>query len=501
MKKIIIIGSTLILLAIIVFWQTRSKEVESYQLVRGEVINYTYEMGIVSRGDNIQLSFPVGGTIQERLVNSGEKVIKGTPLVSLDKRDIQARLTIAEKALLAAKASLTMVQSEENYSIAELSLQQAEESLSSAEKSLEDTISLGETRIESSEREGKAIISSASLVVSDVMELISDVNTKFLSGTVTTEVRDARQKLDIIRVEEKKIEESWQQARNSLDKIYSSLEFVFNIIEEMPNFTTADRQAFNTVKTSVNQSYSAVSSLIQGHEILLSTIETETNIANAQYNTAKTAYQRAEKEWQSFVLNRPEEITIYSAKVTQAEKERDLLARQLADATLKAPFDGEVGEIMIQTGEIVAPNQTVIVFRPDNPFHIEANIYEGDIANIDIDTPVEIELVAFPDDSWSGEVFSIDSNPKLIDGVVHYQILITINEAPDNLRSGMTSDLKILSEREEDVLFMPVSAVRNKKVKVWRDNRWQEHEVVTGVRGEGIIEIKQGLEEGDYVAI
>ena len=75
MKKIIVFSLIAIfIVGIIIFWQTRSEEVESYQLVLGEVTNYTYETGTVSSGDNIQLSFPVGGKIEKRLVTSGVKV-------------------------------------------------------------------------------------------------------------------------------------------------------------------------------------------------------------------------------------------------------------------------------------------------------------------------------------------------------------------------------------------------------------------------------------------
>lgn len=58
------------------------------------------------------LAFQVGGQIEERLVDGGETVTRGQPLLTLNKRDLQENLNAARADAEAAKASLALARSD-----------------------------------------------------------------------------------------------------------------------------------------------------------------------------------------------------------------------------------------------------------------------------------------------------------------------------------------------------------------------------------------------------
>jgi multidrug efflux pump subunit AcrA (membrane-fusion protein) len=87
-----------------------------------------------------------------------------------------------------------------------------------------------------------------------------------------------------------------------------------------------------------------------------------------------------------------------------------------------------------------------------------------------------------------------------------YNIYITLNQVPDGLADGTTSDAAITIAKREGVLCLPRSVVRASGVdevvlKVWSDQAIETRTVTVGLRGDSDVEILTGLNEGDQVVI
>jgi membrane fusion protein (multidrug efflux system) len=114
-------------------------------------------------------------------------------------------------------------------------------------------------------------------------------------------------------------------------------------------------------------------------------------IASAQANIAVVTAQRAEAESQ-----------IRSLELQKAKAERDL-----SFTVLKAPFDGVVGNLAVQTGDLVSPGQRLAALVPVNQLYIEANFKETQVAEIRPGAEVEIHVDALEDHVIKGRVESI----------------------------------------------------------------------------------------------
>lgn len=79
---------------------------------------------------------------------------------------------------------------------------------------------------------------------------------------------------------------------------------------------------------------------------------------------------------------------------------RDRAALDLADRTIRMPFDGVVDRIFVDPGEYVLAGQRIILVHSPAQIRVEANVKETDIRFFRPGTPVRVTV-----DAWPGRVF------------------------------------------------------------------------------------------------
>jgi len=205
---------------------------------------------------------------------------------------------------------------------------------------------------------------------------------------------------------------------------------------------------------------------------------------------------------------RTEDVNLYQAQVKQAQAQVWLLYSQITDTKLKSPIDGQIAKIEKRIGELVqsASQDGVITILPADPYKIEVDIYEEDVAKMAVNNPVEISLVAFSDEILTGKVFSIDPAEKMIDGVVYYEISISMDSTVEGIKPGMTADLIIRTDFKENVLTLNERAVKSRNgkniVEILENKVVVEKEIEVGLEGtNNLVEVISGLEQGAQVIL
>ncbi|HYF09078.1 MAG TPA: HlyD family secretion protein [Acetobacteraceae bacterium] len=79
---------------------------------------------------------------------------------------------------------------------------------------------------------------------------------------------------------------------------------------------------------------------------------------------------------------------------------RERLALDLADRTLRMPFDGVVDRVFVDPGEYVTAGQRMLMVHDETRVRVEANVKETDIRHFAPGTRVRITV-----DAWPGRVF------------------------------------------------------------------------------------------------
>ena len=107
-------------------------------------------------------------------------------------------------------------------------------------------------------------------------------------------------------------------------------------------------------------------------------------------------------------------ITVLEAQRAEAESQirtlelaRDKAVRDLGFTVLKAPYDGVVGNISVQVGDLVSAGQRLAALVPVKDLYVEANFKETQIARLVPGSKVHLHVDAFEEDDIVGTVDSI----------------------------------------------------------------------------------------------
>jgi len=93
--------------------------------------------------------------------------------------------------------------------------------------------------------------------------------------------------------------------------------------------------------------------------------------------------------------------------VRTQELARDQAARDLSFTVLKAPYDGVIGNLAVQTGDLVSAGKRLASLVPLTELYIEANFKETQIGHLEPGSKVRVHVDAYEDQPIVGTVESI----------------------------------------------------------------------------------------------
>ncbi len=172
---------------------------------------------------------------------------------------------------------------------------------------------------------------------------------------------------------------------------------------------------------------------------------------------------------------------------------------------LVAPISGMVIVRSIEPGQTV--NSTTAILVLSDRLIVKAEIDETDIGRVRVGQESIISLDAYPDVEVKGRVDHISYESKIISNVTMYEVDILPNRVPKVFRSGMSANISIVEETRENVLLLPVDAVRrdgdvNYVMIRSGDRRSPIRRVIQlGISDEKNVEIESGLDSNDRVVV
>ncbi|MCD8333714.1 MAG: efflux RND transporter periplasmic adaptor subunit, partial [Clostridiales bacterium] len=147
---------------------------------------------------------------------------------------------------------------------------------------------------------------------------------------------------------------------------------------------------------------------------------------------------------------------------------------------------------------------TLFSITPQDTMTLEITLDEMDILKVEVGQEAAITLDAFPGQSFTGTVTSIDKSGSNSGGSSKYTAVITMDREDDML-AGMNASAKITLSTTENVLVIPEAALVEEDGTTLVYTTYDEDtdtlsdpvEVSTGVSDGTNVEITSGLEEGD----
>jgi HlyD family secretion protein len=158
------------------------------------------------------------------------------------------------------------------------------------------------------------------------------------------------------------------------------------------------------------------------------------------------------------------QLKAVEAAVTQAEASVQQAEVDVAHTVIQAPIDGVVIARNVDVGQTVAASfQAPVLFVIANDLsqmRVNASIDEADIGRVQTGQPVLFRVDAYPEREFSGTIQQVRLQPITVQSVVTYNTLISVDNAEQRLMPGMTATVSVIVRRRDDVLRLPLSALR-----------------------------------------
>ncbi|MBQ0710470.1 MULTISPECIES: HlyD family secretion protein [unclassified Ochrobactrum] len=168
----------------------------------------------------------------------------------------------------------------------------------------------------------------------------------------------------------------------------------------------ADKQAATAVLTNAQNTIARVQKL---HETRF-VAQAELDNAQSSLDQARAKLAGADAQIASAKAN----VAVLEAQYSEAasstkslELARDKAARDLSFTTLRAPFDGVIGNLSGKKGDLVSPGQKIAALVPVNELYIDANFKETQLASIKTGETAHIYVDAIDGTKFDGKVASI----------------------------------------------------------------------------------------------
>ena len=260
---------------------------------------------------------------------------------------------------------------------------------------------------------------------------------------------------------------------------------------------------------TVKEKYVDEGTYVQKGDLLLvlenSTLQTQLDNAEMSIKSAEMGIKNAQ-------------VTIKNAENSKKSAQNSLsqTRQQLDNYNITSPISGKIVYKNAQKGDVISTykiaNSNILATIADvSVLKFDVSIDELDITKIKVGQDVIVSVEALDNKEFAGKVANINTIGVNAAGTTNYTVVIEV-PGTDEIYSGMTVDAEIKVAKRENVLRVPLTAVRKDSVVYVKvnDELYQDEDekvpqgykkvpVEVGLNGKNYVEIVSGLSSGDIV--
>ncbi|MBS1199965.1 MAG: family efflux transporter subunit [Proteobacteria bacterium] len=198
--------------------------------------------------------------------------------------------------------------------------------------------------------------------------------------------------------------------------------------------------------------------------------------ARARLSIARAQQERAETLLNQGLLSKPDyekaalELATSQAQVVAGQVSVENARIALNDTEIRAPIAGTIIEKKVETGQVISsPTQdvgggTLLLKMADlSQVQVRVLVDETDIGKIAAGLPATVSVSAYPNQPFSGTVLKVEPQAVVEQNVTMFGVLVSIDNRDRLLKPGMNSEVTITVARKDDVLALPVPALRTSR--------------------------------------
>jgi HlyD family secretion protein len=517
------------------------------QVQKGTLVVSVSGSGQVSVSNQIDIKPKVSGDVVYIGVKNGQEIKAGTLIVQLDARDAEKAVRDAEVNLESAKLSLEKLKKPADA----LSILQAENSLAQAKESKQKT----EDDLKKAYDDGFNTVANAFL---DLPAIITGLHDILFNKDFNPSQENLSYYADAVKSYDDKVLQykndaynSYQTSRSAYDKNFADYKTVTRY-SDSATIEGLINETYDTTK-AIAEAVKSANNLIQFYKDkfaernLKPSALSDTHLSTLNTYTGKTnthllnllSIQNAIKNSRDVILNTERSIAekteslaklkagadaldIQSAELAVKQRENAFLdaKEKLADYFVRAPFDGIVAKINIEKSDSVSQS-TIIAKMISSQKLTEISLNEIDVAQVKIGQEAILTLDAFPQFEIKGRVIEISTVGTEEQGVVSYNVKISLEKESAEIKPGMSVNAKIFVSKKDNVLLVPLAAIksdsRGNYVEIVKNYNPEKKDflkpldipqdliekryIKAGISNDEFTEVLEGLKEGEVIIV
>ena len=175
---------------------------------------------------------------------------------------------------------------------------------------------------------------------------------------------------------------------------------------------------------------------------------------------------------------------------------------RLEQTVIQAPVDGVLIAREVEAGNVVQPGKELMVLAPAGETQIVVQIDEKNLSQLKLGQKALASADAYPREHFAAELFYINPGIDALRGSV--EVKLRVPQPPAYLRQDMTVSVDIEVARRFDALVATADTVFDATgahpwVLAVVDHRARKKAVTLGLKGEGRVEIREGVAAGDLL--
>jgi len=215
----------------------------------------------------------------------------------------------------------------------------------------------------------------------------------------------------------------------------------------------------------------------------------ENAVSDQQYEKVKLAFEAADAQRQ------------------QAKAARNLARHQLDVAIMEAPFGGVIASINAEEGDMInplmggiSPNSGVLTLMDFSRIKIGIEVSHKDIVRISKGQQASLIVNSFPENVFEGRVAVVNLAADAV--TKKFGVEVHVNNPGLLLRPNVFGEVSLQVSTHENVLVIPqIAVIENRFVFIAQGDNAAKKEIVIGLQNLTMLEVIEGLEEGDMVII
>lgn len=466
-KKIVICVVILIVVALFVTCGKKSSKTVYTEVTAQtrDITTYLEFSGNVEAKEVRNVYAETSAKVLEVMVEEGDRVKAGDVIAILDSEDVAYNIEMKEKAL-----ELTKLTNAYNEKDTLTSLDNLTEQL--------------ENGLNSSVNSAQSALFTAQDQYYNAVETYNTAKAEYDAET-TSSIVSAKQQLDSAKASLAVSEYNVPSMASDEDEYYSLLSARQAVSQAEENLKNAKKKA----KEAVDDYYDA---MVDAQEALQ---DAEKNYETAMFSIEQNVSQAEDSVEKVQALNSTE----------TSEMEIAHLRESLGDYVIYATMDGYITSLSLKENEYTSKAMAVCEITDLDVMQVDVSIDEYDIAQVKEGDPVQIYINAM-DTYYEGTVAQI-AKTATVKNTVSYVSATVEFDANDEIRSGLSAEIKLIKADEKGVVSLPVNAVSyeidNTAYVLLKgaDGKEEKRTVVLGVSDAAYVQITDGLEAGDVVYV